>query len=610
MSHILQPFIKTLSSSTLSGCFVVVLIISCGLLSFPFPSHAGTITPSLIPARTSGVAPLAVFFDASATTGSVTSAPFHDLLYTWSFGDSEAGNWSYGAKSGTSKNIAYGPLAAHVFETPGIYTVSLSIYDGTDTATTTTTITVSDPDTVFSGTATYCFSNDTDFTSCPSGATHVTTSSFSTAITTYQGTGRRLLFKRGNTFTASSAATVSATGPGIVGAFGTGNKPIFRATASVADLIIMNAADWRYMDFEVDGNDTGSGTMLNTGLAQNTILRLNVHNVVRSFYVSDFQVADQFAIHDNVVDSLTGGTQTNVWVFAQRSSIQGNSMTPRAGYHVLRLPRYVKGIIANNYLAYPGAGMEIIKLHQANPYATRYVWSGEYTEKVIIADNYLHGSDGRPWQVTISAQNAESDERLRDIIVESNYSDTEGGTQVFWLVSESDVTVRNNLVNMSNGEYQVGVLVGLWGTNPVPNNVKVYNNTIYSSTSGSFIGIQNNAGGGGIATNLQAINNLCSAPAVGSPTMLNFLGSSYTASNNLLNNTPSSLFVSATPSVPADFRLISGSPAIGAGLAVPVWQDFLGSLRDSLKDIGAFEYTSGGGGDTTPPAAPSGLSVF
>src|SRR4030067_2638800 len=46
-----------------------------------------TITPSNDPSRFYGVAPMAVFFDASGTTSTATTRPFHDLEYRWDFGD-------------------------------------------------------------------------------------------------------------------------------------------------------------------------------------------------------------------------------------------------------------------------------------------------------------------------------------------------------------------------------------------------------------------------------------------------------------------------------------------------------------------------------------------
>lgn len=58
------------------------------------------ISVSITPSRTIGVAPLAVFFDASLTTDSAETAnPIHDLDYRWSFGDANAGTWSYGSSN-------------------------------------------------------------------------------------------------------------------------------------------------------------------------------------------------------------------------------------------------------------------------------------------------------------------------------------------------------------------------------------------------------------------------------------------------------------------------------------------------------------------------------
>jgi titin len=55
---------------------------------------AGPPAVSVVAGRTSGVAPLSVFFDASGTTsGVVTSKPFHEIEYQWNFGDPGGGNW-------------------------------------------------------------------------------------------------------------------------------------------------------------------------------------------------------------------------------------------------------------------------------------------------------------------------------------------------------------------------------------------------------------------------------------------------------------------------------------------------------------------------------------
>lgn len=78
--------------------------------------------------RTSGVAPLSVFFDATGTTGLTdngffaNSAAYMDATFAWNF---DADGTDVGAKYRT----ASGFLVAHVFENPGTYKVSLDVYD-------------------------------------------------------------------------------------------------------------------------------------------------------------------------------------------------------------------------------------------------------------------------------------------------------------------------------------------------------------------------------------------------------------------------------------------------------------------------------------------------
>ena len=132
---------------------------------------AGPLALSGVASRTSGVAPLAVFIDATGTTSPVTTRPFHDVLYQWDFGDAGSGSWTNTPNMpNLSRNSASGPLAAHVFETPGTYTVALTALDGTNTASCSVQITVQDPATAFAGNNTRCFSTSGNFAGCPAGA--------------------------------------------------------------------------------------------------------------------------------------------------------------------------------------------------------------------------------------------------------------------------------------------------------------------------------------------------------------------------------------------------------------------------------------------------------
>ena len=106
---------------TLAGVFLFVAGLSPAAL-------AQSITATVSPSRTSGVAPLAVFFDATATTHTDSNIrPFHDLSYVWDFADAKGESWRF---SGRDKNTAYGPLAGHVFEGDGTCAQGVRRADG------------------------------------------------------------------------------------------------------------------------------------------------------------------------------------------------------------------------------------------------------------------------------------------------------------------------------------------------------------------------------------------------------------------------------------------------------------------------------------------------
>ena len=199
----------------------------------------GAITADIQPSRISGVAPLGVFFDATGTTSTTTIRPFHEVSYQWDFDDPTSGNWnSWDATSSTwgpgdlSKNQARGPHASHVFEKPGSYDVLLNTMDSNgNTATKQVTIDVQDPDVVFAGTNTVCFSGSGDFGGCPAGAQQVTTSNFNTAMT-HAAPGKRLLLHRGEQWTAASSANLVASGPNTLAAYGNSADSVPRITFS------------------------------------------------------------------------------------------------------------------------------------------------------------------------------------------------------------------------------------------------------------------------------------------------------------------------------------------------------------------------------------------
>jgi len=566
----------------------------------------GAITLSIVPSRLTGVAPLSVFFDASGTTATTTTTPFHDLQYRWDFGDTGAGTWAFGARPGASnKNLETGAIAVHVFESPGVYTVNLIASDGVNSVSNNCAlIVVQNPDTVFSGSNTVCVSTGTDFTGCPSGATTYQTASFNTAMG-YIGSGvHRLLFKAGDTWTGATAASLSVAGPGLVGSFGAGTKPIIRAGNLGGVFITVQADDWRVMGLDLDGN-TGNapyGAISIGGAYSNTtVLNVHAHNIGSGIFGSGgtYDVVQEMVIDE--IDPASNNAAAVYWTPSTTSALLGNYINPTGyGDHVIRMGGAKKFIISHNTLGNPGAGNGlVIKLHQVNNppcSAAPCVWDGTYTEKDIIADNHILPIT-TAWQIVVAPQNDLAAEHLRDIIVERNWLESKTGTansQISITTVDLDgfhpSTVRNNILDMSTSNTGItGISVQTYTGAPIVNNVHIYNNTCYSSAAVNFRCVEIGNG----VTSARVYNNLASAPnGSGQKEILIDGGTGTLQASNLLNNTPSALFVSGTPVLPVDYALKSGTnPAVDTGTAVPVFGDFLSNSRPNggAWDIGAYE---------------------
>ena len=179
-------------------------------------------TAQMTASRASGPAPLAVLFDATDTTHSDSSLDtYRQLGYYFDFDDPESGNW---ATSGLSKNREIGaPLAAHVFDRPGVYRVGVRAQDAQGRwSDAWQTITVTDPDNVFSGTNTVVISRGSDFTGAPAGAQRIANATSWPAFES----GKRYLLKAGDNFSSLGQIFLRDVSDFQIGSFGSGAKPV------------------------------------------------------------------------------------------------------------------------------------------------------------------------------------------------------------------------------------------------------------------------------------------------------------------------------------------------------------------------------------------------
>jgi hypothetical protein len=576
--------------------------------------------------RLSGAGPLAVFFDATQTTHA-TVRPFHDIEYRWDFGDPDGTTWGYGSRAAVStRNMATGPVAAHVFESPvGVpFNVILTAFDGTNTASCGMQITVDDPNLQFPTTNTICFSNAVaGFTGCPTGANQITTANFTTAINTFQGTGKRLLFRRGDTFTASAPGVIKAAGPGIVGAFGSGAKPIIRSTNTSGALKLSDSfrplattADWRIMDLEIDANGGAfpgsNGIDLLGGMTQLTILRTDIHDANMGFLLNislldiinaaspKAPIWDQIFLVDNTIK--TGRGNYAILASATRLALLWNQFFDTETFpnlHMVRTEFAQKAVISNNEFNKSRAGTTLLTLRAQDQLGTNSVPPGTFSEKLLVSDNKFVGTLN-PNLLTIRYGTGGVKELLRDVIVERNWFVFGPGTSYVGEMQASNATIRNNIYDTTLGSssYIASLQIGTSGSDPIQNNVSVYNNTLYSNAAINgfdFMDVQS------APTNVSIINNLIYAPlytgnfniapGLGAGGTLLTNSSNAPAGGQIKNTDPK--FTSVAPFNPANAKPTGtcgvGTPsyAICAGTSVPVWSDFFLTPQPATRTIGA-----------------------
>ncbi|MEP7302068.1 MAG: hypothetical protein ABI699_11105, partial [Caldimonas sp.] len=607
----------------------------------PVVSGIGATRLSVGVGRATGVAPLAVFFDATGTVSSDTARPFHDIEYRWDFGETNGagvGTWSQGSRPGlNSRNSAIGPVAGHVFETPGVYTVSVA--DAPRTVSYQCQINVEDPDVVFAGARTSCFSTSGNFAGCPAGAGRVTTADFGAIASAASATNsvRRLLLRRGERWTVATTASLTAPGPGLIGSFGTGSDPVIApgagfpvsgAFVSFSSAQTATMKDWRLMDVKLDASSRSSdklrGIVASGGIDQLTLLRVTTDAMRISIEFSEYVLDawnnsantalrghhewDQLSVVDMSVLNMPPTPVGNelpygVYLGAERLFFAGNSIdghgTAAAGVsHNARFTYLAKAAISNNTLLRPGPSEHNIKLHSqvwgdTGVAGSRGLGAG-YTRWVSIADNKFVSAYGG-WPIAVGYPSSDPAEfRGKDIILERNWQvagPASGGRfQNLWW---PDTTSRNNIFDLSNGgPDRIGIYVGKRGAaHPPPERVHIYNNTFFSSTPGiGFLAVFIAAD----TPNAVVRNNLAYAPYDTMRLMLSGTGdpsAPVSASNNSSDLRRDPLFA-GPPTAASGFRVTPSSYAVRSGTPVPVYSDFAGSITPAsvAPDLGSLAH--------------------
>ena len=595
----------------------------------------GPITLSVVPSRINGVAPLSIFFDASCTTANATAYPFHELEFQWDFGDRTNGNlnlsppvggtstWNTGSNAGgNSRNAATGPEAAHVYETPGTYAVTLTATDGTQQVSNSCAqIVVQDPDIIFAGTNTICVAATSlpvaGSDGCPVGANTAQQPNFATAISSYAKTGKRVLFKHDDTFTETASAIIASTGPGTIGMYGSGAKPIIHSSGtSESNAVIRLGApstltmqDWRIMDLEIDGQSISGqvGIDENGDADQITLLRMNIHNIGDAVFFNggivnldwrldnQTHMYDQITIQDGNFHTFLNGY--GFFIFANHFAAMGNYLDDAtAAQHVFRIMHTFNGFISNNTIGHPALTKQTFTLRSTSSLTNIMNGPATYTQAVVVSDNkFIGGLSNQP--VTVGPSTSTDVANFKDIIFERNWYTGAGAACCAGMltIEAQDMTVRNEVMDITGaGSLQLGINVeSATGNSPASNNVRLYNNTIFSNDAADFFAMETQTLGASPAKNITAKNNLGYAPngTAGS----GFLrqpgswGTPTTASNNSSTMTANAHFTAVPPTAPAQFRpTCTGTTyPCAQGVIVPVWSDFFRVPQTTSRSLGA-----------------------
>lgn len=436
-------------------------------------AQEGQPTAKLEPTRTTGTAPLAVLFDATGTQFQGADA-FRELTYEFDFGDDRELTWEH---SGAPRNSQKGgPIAAHVFDNPGSYTVRLSVKapDGA-VSEVSTTIEVLDPGATFPGEKTMCVSAAGAYDGCPEGALRERE-----LPRTYAN--KRVLLNRGEKFPGIG---INRNIDGVmVGAYGTGPKPIVNSVViNTGRLNDRSADEVTIMDLDVSEGIQHSGSGSRYLIYRNTLTRAGGNNSIEiagalAYYVEHnpkipFSTPREIFIVDNVV---TGQVNKQAKPFLNMAgegayfAIMGNDMS-RSQEHTVRIFAMHKGFIAHNALRghsqsdSGGSIRSVLKIHSSGLLPFSDDWSaagGKFaSSQIVIADNLMGDPDNNGYFTAgVAPQNKDPGtvEGIEDVIIERNrfirgpYTNTEMENVGRRITTRGNTRADGGVPNLSIGQ--------------------------------------------------------------------------------------------------------------------------------------------------------------
>jgi hypothetical protein len=572
-----------------------------------------TLTSSFTSSRTSGPAPLAVRFNAKASSGGRSGDGFLDLYHSWNFGDTGAGNHTYGPI--LSKNVARGPIQAHVFETPGVYTVTHTVTDEAfATHSTTDTITVHDPEDFYTSGGTFdgetlCLSKSNNFTGAPAagnGITHSNNAAYTYAdvITAINAATKPLRVLLCSSDVWDSVATPQPTAwtkdDIFLGPYGGGVAQINVTNDAVNNYIIRPKS--RSVVSDIEFIDPGPGTNHYRAIGfqdlSDHVLALRLESTDSATRMSSFTSAGGTVSCSNIFFSdcefsgfaeLVGGAGDAYGMFVDGISglcFLNTRMhdvvtnTGGDGQHILRLSQTDNSVISNCRLSKAGNGQQCLTIRSIVSPGSQYI---NVTDNEILCE----GAGNSGW----GADNILYP--IHHIVFQYNLYDlgtNNAANSLNPFTSDGIRIVGNIIIATGHGTAQI---TGITFSHPTAGDdathkfgkISVHNNTYYYPlTANSACFAMSVSTGLPMEEQVRANANLMYSPGGnGSTKMFSTTVSVIQANNSsdseVKNTDPVFENGSGTLTVATDFRLTSGSPsgAKTGGGSTPstVWKVYL-----------------------------------
>ncbi len=530
------------------------------------------------PSRTTGIAPLYVFFDATSTTGLVGTNDLVNADFQWNFdlNDNDPnGDWE------TIK----GMVAGHVFEVAGTYTVNCTVTapDGsTDTAS--VNIIVSD----FSGTTYYVANTGDDANDGLSESTPWLTANFAFS---QLSPNERILFNRGEIFSNVNYHFQNLTGGKmIIGAYGSGSKPILSGIVDENRMLQLDFIDdiaFVNIHILVNAPNVGGANFDIENSSNVLLLDLELEGATsRAVYNDNCNMVGVFDtyIHDFGVLATFAGDGTRLsWVGNTIDNLIG---TPQPE-HGMRIQGGEKQFIAHNTLTNLTETKTSIQIR------------GNGQRHVVIYKNKMDRILG------VNPQNSSTLAAISYVTIEGNYiGQNPNYTSTSWEnsinginIEATNIAIRNNVID----GYRNAIFIGHDYNGVVSGFVDVYHNTAnwrevspQSNTAGRIVRVRD-------VDNVNINNNFITAPTIAEGSVLVTQGTnnSIFVANNVIS-TPVDYIVSPLSGSAAhqndvsNYNIQSNSTANNAGgSGIPVFFDIDNNTRDVITpDVGVFEYAA------------------